>query len=153
MLFVGIDIGKNNHVASMMDENGKVVFKAFSFPNTTDGGNALFFKLSSYSSNPSDFLHVINPIQTDGWRKGTEIRKRKNDTIDSVLIADLIRYGQFVETRLGKRFIRNPGRTACTTQQAESWRPKSRAVEGGRFFFLWDHLCQKQLYLSTESTD
>lgn len=124
MLFVGIDIGKNNHVASMMDENGKVVFKAFSFPNTTDGGNALFSKLSSYSSNPSDFeidmeatghywlsvysflfekgllLHVINPIQTDGWRKGTEIRKRKNDTIDSVLIADLIRYGQFVETRL-----------------------------------------------------
>lgn len=124
MLFVGIDIGKNNHVASMMDENGKVVFKAFSFPNTTDGGNALFSKLSSFSSNPSVFeigmeatghywlsvysflfekgflLHVINPIQTDGWRKGTEIRKRKNDTIDSVLIADLIRYGQFVETRL-----------------------------------------------------
>ena len=124
MLFVGIDIGKNNHVASMMDKNGKVVFKAFSFPNTTDGGNALFSKLSSYSSNPSDFeigmeatghywlsvysflfekgflLHVINPIQTDGWRRGTEIRKRKNDTIDSVLIADLIRYGQFVETRL-----------------------------------------------------
>lgn len=124
MLFVGIDIGKNNHVASMMDENGKVVFKAFSFSNTTDGGHALFSKLSSYSSNPSDFeigmeatghywlsvysflfekgflLHVINPIQTDGWRRGTEIRKRKNDTIDSVLIADLIRYGQFVETRL-----------------------------------------------------
>lgn len=124
MLFVGIDIGKNNHVASMMDEYGKVVFKAFSFSNTTDGGNALFSKLSSYSSNPSDFeigmeatghywlsiysflfekgflLHVINPIQTDGWRKGTEIRKRKNDIIDSVLIADLIRYGQFVQTRL-----------------------------------------------------
>lgn len=108
----------------MMDEKGKVVFKAFSFSNTTDGGNALFSKLSSFSSDPSDFeigmeatghywlsvysflfekgflLHVINPIQTDGWRKGTEIRKRKNDTIDSVLIADLIRYGQFVETRL-----------------------------------------------------
>ena len=42
----------------------------------------------------------MNPIQTDGWRKGTEIRKRKNDIIDSILIADLIRYGQFVETRL-----------------------------------------------------
>ncbi len=124
MFFVGIDIGKNNHVASMMDETGKVVFKAFSFPNTSDGGNSLLSKLSSYSSFPSDFeigmeatghywlsvysflfenkflLHVINPIQTDGWRRGTEIRKRKNDVIDSVLIADLIRYGQFVETRL-----------------------------------------------------
>lgn len=108
----------------MMDVTGKVVFKAFSFPNTSEGGNALFSKLSSFSSNPSDFeigmeatghywlsvysflfekgflLHVINPIQTDGWRRGTEIRKRKNDIIDSVLIADLIRYGQFIETRL-----------------------------------------------------
>lgn len=108
----------------MMDDTGKVVFKAFSFPNTSDGGNALFSKLTSYSLKPSDFeigmeatghywlsvysflfeksflLHVINPIQTDGWRRGTEIRRRKNDIIDSVLIADLIRYGQFVETRL-----------------------------------------------------
>ncbi len=108
----------------MMDESSKVIFKAFSFPNTLDGGNALFSKLTSYSSNIDDFdigmeatghywlsvysflfekkflLHVINPIQTDGWRRGTEIRKRKNDIIDSVLIADLIRYGQFVETRL-----------------------------------------------------
>lgn len=124
MFFIGIDIGKNNHVASAMDENGKVVFKAFSFPNTSDGGEDLFNKLSTYSTSHSDFeigmeatghywlsvysflfekgytIHVINPIQTDGWRRGTEIRKRKNDIIDSVLIADLIRYGQFVETRL-----------------------------------------------------
>ena len=55
MFFVGIDIGKNNHVASMMDDTGKVVFKAFSFPNTSDGANALFSKLASYSLNPSYF--------------------------------------------------------------------------------------------------
>lgn len=108
----------------MMDDSGKIIFKAFSFPNTSEGGQALFTKISSYSSDTSCFeigmeatghywlsvysflfekgflLHVINPIQTDGWRRGTEIRKRKNDIIDSVLIADLIRYGQFVETRL-----------------------------------------------------
>ncbi len=42
----------------------------------------------------------MNPLQTDGWRKGTEIRKRKNDIIDSVLISDLMRYGSFVETVL-----------------------------------------------------
>lgn len=129
MFFVGIDIGKNNHVASMMDDNGKVIFKAFSFPNTSEGGQALLSKLFTYSSNTSDFeigmeatghywlslysflydkdflIHVINPIQTDGWRKGIEIRKRKNDIIDSVLIADLIRYGQFVETRLSDEDI------------------------------------------------
>ena len=74
MLFVGIDIGKNNHVASMMDEYGKVVFKAFSFSNTTDGGNALFSKLSSYSSNPSDFEigmeatgHFLSSLRKDSF--------------------------------------------------------------------------------------
>ena len=39
-------------------------------------------------------------MQTDGWRRGMETRRRKNDSIDSVLIADLIRYGRFAETRL-----------------------------------------------------
>src|SRR5699024_10429801 len=44
--------------------------------------------------------HVINLIQTDGWRKGIEIRKRKKDVINSVLIVDLIRYGSFEDTTL-----------------------------------------------------
>lgn len=43
-------------------------------------------------------VHVINPIQTDGWRQGIEIRKRKTDVLDSILIADLIWYGDFIET-------------------------------------------------------
>lgn len=45
-------------------------------------------------------VHVINPIQADSWRKATDIRKRKTDTIDSVLIADFIRYGDFLETSI-----------------------------------------------------
>lgn len=56
--------------------------------------------LFSFLDKQGFVIHVINPIQTDGWRKGTEIRKRKNDIIDSVLIADLIRYGSFNETSL-----------------------------------------------------
>lgn len=124
MLYLGIDIGKNNHVASLLDEKSKPLFKAFSFSNTTDGANSLIEKLSSYTddiksieigmeatghywlsvysflSEKGYIIHVVNPIQTDGWRKGTEIRKRKTDIIDSVLIADLIRYGDFVETSL-----------------------------------------------------
>ena len=124
MFYLGIDIAKNTHVASLIDEKGKNIFKGFSFSNSTDGGNSLLeiikkhvdfsdvtvgmeatghFWLSIYSFlYDYDFhsIHVINPIQTDGWRKGTEIRKRKNDIIDSVLIADLIRYGDFVETSL-----------------------------------------------------
>lgn len=124
MLYLGIDIGKNTHVASLIDETAKPLFKAFSFSNTTEGANNLLKKLSLHINNSSeteigmeatghywlsiysflvenDFLvHVVNPIQTDGWRHGTEIRKRKTDAIDSILIADLIRYGNFVETSL-----------------------------------------------------
>lgn len=122
-MYLGIDIGKRNHVASLIDENAKNLFKAFSFSNTTDGANSLLEKLSAHTDKSSveigmeatghywlsiySFLiekgftvHVVNPIQTDGWRKGTEIRKRKTDVIDSVLIADLIRYGDFDETSL-----------------------------------------------------
>lgn len=124
MLYLGIDIAKNNHVASLLDDNAKPLFKAFSFTNTINGANSLLEKLSAFISSPTDveigmestghywlsvysfliergyIVHVVNPIQTDGWRKGTEIRKRKTDIIDSVLIAELIRYGDFVETSL-----------------------------------------------------
>ena len=124
MFYLGIDIAKNTHVASLIDEKGKNIFKGFSFSNSTDGGKSLLdiikkhvdfsditvgmeatghYWLSIYSflyNYNFHSIHVINPIQTDGWRKGTEIRKRKNDIIDSVLIADLIRYGDFVETSL-----------------------------------------------------
>lgn len=107
-----------------MNEEGKILLKGFSFPHSMEGAFSLTKQLQSFSSEPIDFLvgmeatghywlalfsfldeqgyftHVINPIQTDGWRKGTEIRKRKNDIIDSVLIADLIRYGSFNDTSL-----------------------------------------------------
>lgn len=122
MFYLGIDVGKNTHVASLLDDSSKPVFKAFSFSNSTQGASSLLDKLSSFSKKDISIgmeatghywlsiysflidngfvVHVVNPIQTDGWRKGTEIRKRKTDVIDSVLIADLIRYGDFVETSL-----------------------------------------------------
>lgn len=119
MLYLGLDIGKRTHVASLMNSEGKILFKGFSFHNSTEGAESLLQRLASFGASTDECLiameatghywlalyafldqkgyivHVINPIQTDGWRKGTEIRKRKNDTIDSVLIADLIRYGSF----------------------------------------------------------
>ena len=129
MLYLGIDIGKYTHVASLLNEKGVTVFKAFSFSNTLDDGESLLTKLYSHISSPAEVeigmeatghywlslysflvgkgfvIHVINPLQTDGWRKGIEIRKRKTDAIDSVLIADLLRYGDFVETSLSDENI------------------------------------------------
>lgn len=121
MFFLVIDIGKNTHVASLIDDNKNVIFKAFSFSNTVIGAQSLLEKLThvaesleigmeatghywlslySFLVEKGFCVHVINPIQTDGWRRGIEIRKRKTDIIDSILIADLIRYGDFVETSL-----------------------------------------------------
>lgn len=127
MFYLGIDIGKNTHMASMLNEDGKPVFRAFSFANTTEGGESLLAKLSDIASAELEIgleatghywlavysylhdrgykLHVINPIQTDGWRKGVEIRRRKTDVIDSVLIAELVRYGDFIEARLPEEAI------------------------------------------------
>lgn len=119
MLYLDLDIDKRTHVASLMDSEGKILFKGFSFQNSTEGAESLLQRLASFCPSTDECLiameatghywlalyaflgqkgyivHVINPIQTDGWHKGTEIRKRKNDTIDSVLIADLIRYVSF----------------------------------------------------------
>ena len=113
MFYLGIDIGKRNHVASMLDDSKKPIFKAFPFQNTTDGAESLVAQIERFTSDRNDIsvgmeatghywlalysfllekgfsIHVINPIQTDGWRKGIEIRKRKTDDIDSMLIADL----------------------------------------------------------------
>jgi transposase len=118
--------GTRNHLGA---NTTKPLFKGFSFANTTDGGESLIAKLSANIKSPSDVeigmeatghywlplysflvdlgyaVHVINPIQTDGWRKGIEIRKRKTDKIDSFLIADLLRYGDFAETSLADENI------------------------------------------------
>lgn len=124
MMYLGIDVAKNNHVATLIDGHRKTLFKGFSFTNTTDGGERLLSKLAQHVQTPGEVaigmeatghywlslysflvekgfgVHVINPIQTDGWRKGMEVRKRKTDQIDSFLIADLVRYGGFVEASL-----------------------------------------------------
>lgn len=87
MFYLGIDIGKNTHVASLIDDKKKVIFKAFSFSNSIDGANSLLEKLSpfiqsleigmeatghywlsiySFLVEKNLSVHVINPIQTDG---------------------------------------------------------------------------------------
>lgn len=117
---------KNSHVASLIDENKSVLFKAFSFSNSVEGAESLIQKLPSsdveigmeatghYWLSLYSFLisknfsvHVINPIQTDAWRHGFEVRKRKTDVIASLIIADLLRYGNFVDTSLTDENIRS----------------------------------------------
>lgn len=46
-------------------------------------------------------VHVINPIQSDALR-GLYIRQTKNDAVDSLIIADVIRIGRYSESTIAQ---------------------------------------------------
>jgi len=107
MIYVGIDVAKTNHYASIIDSNGEVLYEPFLVKNNQDGFNLLYQKIKNYdkdklliglestahySNNLIYFffkngfkIGIINPIQTATLRK-TNIRKVKNDKVDSILI-------------------------------------------------------------------
>ena len=118
MLFVGIDIAKRNHEASVIAQDGHLVRKAMRFANSQAGYNKFMDMVRSLSEpvvfgmeatghywltlythlrNDGFTVHVINPIQSDALR-GMYIRKTKTDSVDSVIIADVIRFGRYCET-------------------------------------------------------
>ena len=49
MFYVGIDIAKNSHEASIIDSNGKLVSKSFSFSNSVKGLEKFKRIVSSFS--------------------------------------------------------------------------------------------------------
>ena len=118
MLFVGIDIAKRNHEASVIAQDGHVVRKAMRFANSQAGYNKFmdmvrglsepvvfgmeatghyWLTLYTHLRNDGFTVHVIYPIQSDALR-GMYIRKTKTDSVDSVIIADVIRFGRYCET-------------------------------------------------------
>ena len=125
MFYLGIDIGKSFYVASLIDDKKKVIFQGFEFKNTTQDTKKLLEKLVPYSEFEIGMeatghywlalysflvknhfvVHVVNPIQTDSWRNSTRIRPHKTDKIDSLVIADFIRYGDFSKTELASEEI------------------------------------------------
>ena len=62
MFYLGIDIAKNTHVASLIDEKGKNIFKGFSFSNTTEGGESLL----EIIKNHVEFSDVIVGMEATG---------------------------------------------------------------------------------------
>src|SRR5699024_2712356 len=114
MFFVGIDIGKRNHEAAIIDEKGKPVGKPIRFSNTKAGSEKLLQFINNHELLPDNSMigleatghywlsvfsflidlrfNVIpfNPIQSDTLRN-FYIRKTKTDTIDAVLIAQVVR--------------------------------------------------------------
>ena len=115
MIYVGIDIAKETHVAAAMSTDGVVLLEPFAFQNDHEGFKLLKSKLDSlkgdilvglestahYAENVIFFLHsqhyklaVINPVQTAAMRK-TGIRKTKTDKVDSLLICKTLACNSF----------------------------------------------------------
>ena len=58
-----------------------------------------WYSIYSFLKSKGFTIHVINPIQSDSLRS-MYIRQTKNDSKDSFLIAEVIRFGQFTTTTL-----------------------------------------------------
>ena len=117
MIYVGIDIAKTNHYASIVNySTGEAVESPFLVTNNKQGFELLYSKIKDYDRNKVliglestahygnnliSYFHeknfklgVINPIQTATLRK-TRIRKVKNDKVDSILICEALSLGYY----------------------------------------------------------
>ncbi len=56
MWTLGIDIAKRKHVATLLDDDGKKVFKNFAVMNTMDGVNMLLGKLKETDNSKKNLL-------------------------------------------------------------------------------------------------
>jgi len=122
MFFIGIDIAKNNHEAAILSDSGELVGSTLKIVNSTAGAEKLLntFAKSGVSVNNAvigmeatghywlalyafltgkDYtVKVINPIITDAYRN-MSVRKVKTDQIDAVVIAKVLRMGEYKETQ------------------------------------------------------
>ena len=121
MFYVGIDIAKRTHVAVIMNEDNSLEIKPFSFHNDTLGFKKLLVHLQSLCCDMSDIVIgmeatgllfenlyrylqrlnynvvLLNPYQTAKFREMDTMKRVKNDNIDSVMIAALLKSGRFSE--------------------------------------------------------
>ena len=128
MYYVGIDIAKRNHEASLIDADGKLLSSSISFSNSKEGCDKLLAMFGKFGVSNENVvigmeatghywlslyscllevgyeLKVINPIQSDAFRK-MSIRKTKNDSKDSLNIAQIMRFGEYSSTRLSEESV------------------------------------------------
>lgn len=122
MFYLGIDIAKVNHVASLINEDGTILVKAIKFTNSNDGLQKLIDSISAYDQSQiycameatgtywlSLFsaltdkgfnVSVFNPYQIKSFRGAYTNRKQKNDVIDSILIANFLSFNGTKQTSL-----------------------------------------------------
>lgn len=125
MLYVGIDIAKEKHDASIIDQDGNVLCQSFTFANSGKGAESLLTRIKkvnkdslpvsigmeatghywlalySYLKAHGQTIYVINPVQSDALRN-LYIRQTKTDSVDSFIIAEVIRFGRYTQTQIAE---------------------------------------------------
>lgn len=128
MFYCGIDIAKHKHEASVIDSDGKALIDSISFSNTKDGCEKITDIFEKLGASVSDVVigmeatghywlsvytffvelgfsvKVINPIQSEAFRK-MYIRQTKNDSVDSFIIAQIMRFGEYSSSGLAEENI------------------------------------------------
>jgi len=123
MYYLGIDIGKQKHVAAMLDAEGNICLKPLSFDTMGTGYQKLIFGIKSITTDKNGIriameatghywlniyeklkadsydVTVLNPLQVSSFRN-QGIRGSKTDNVDSILIARVLRFGETMETKL-----------------------------------------------------
>ena len=118
MFIVGIDVAKRNHEVTVITSEGQVVCKAFRISNTCTGYNRMTERLGKLTNLKGQFIFamestahywlalytrlkkdgyqvvILNPIQTHTMRE-MFLRKSKTDAKDSLVIAEVIRFGRY----------------------------------------------------------
>ena len=122
MFYLGIDIAKVNHVASLISEDGSILVKAIKFTNSNEGLQKLIDSIKDYdqsqiycameatgsywlslfsSLTDKGFnVSVFNPYQIKSFRGAYSNRKQKNDVIDSIIIANFLSFNGVNQTSL-----------------------------------------------------
>ena len=122
MFYLGIDIAKVNHVASLISEDGSILVKAIKFTNSIEGLQKLLDSISNFDTSQiycameatgtywlSLFsaltdkgfnVSVFNLYQIKSFRGAYNNRKQKNDVIDSILIANFLSFNGTEQTSL-----------------------------------------------------
>ena len=128
MFYCGIDIAKYRHEASIIDTDGKALIDSISFANDKQGCEKVLAIFEKFEIAPADVIigmeatghywlsvytfflelgytvKVINPIQSEAFRK-MYIRQTKNDSKDSYIIAQIMRFGEYSATSLSEENI------------------------------------------------
>ena len=124
MIYAGVDIAKVDHVIGAVDEAGAEAARPMKFKNSEAGFERCIAWLESVAESEDEVfvgmeatghywkacfaylmaagyrVCVVNPMQVHAMRKLKSLSGVKNDRIDSWLVAETLRQGDYDETRL-----------------------------------------------------